>query len=74
MPTPAPDRGYIHNTRLAAAGQPHFPALPPFPDAPRIVLKQHWHRKAHHDPRNRWLRRLVSELFNQESDEWKSPA
>jgi len=46
--------------------------LPPFPDAPRIVLKQHWHRKAHHDPRNQWLRRLVSGLFNQESDEWKT--
>lgn len=44
--------------------------LPPFPDAPRIVLKQHWHRKAHHDPRSRWLRRLVSELFNQDSDQW----
>ncbi len=46
--------------------------LPPFTDAPRIVLKQHWHRKAHHDPRSQWLRRLVSELFNQESDEWKT--
>ncbi len=46
-------------------------ALPPFPDAPRIVLKQHWHRKSHHDPRNQWLRKLISELFNQESDEWK---
>ena len=46
--------------------------LPPFHDAPPIVLKQHWHRKAHHDPRHQWLRRLVSELFNQESDEWKA--
>jgi len=46
--------------------------LPPFADAPRIVLKQHWHRKANHDPRNRWLRLLVSELFTQESDEWKN--
>lgn len=46
--------------------------LPPFPDAPHIVLKQHWHRKAHHDPRNQWLRRVVSDLFNQESDEWKT--
>jgi len=46
--------------------------LPPFADAPRIVLKQHWHRKANHDPRNRWLRVLVSELFTQESDEWKA--
>lgn len=47
-------------------------ALPPFPDAPHIVLKQHWHRKAHHDPRNQWLRKVVSELFNQKSDEWKT--
>ena len=46
--------------------------LPPFPEAPHIVLKQHWHRKTHHDPRNQWLRRLVSELFNQDSDEWKT--
>jgi DNA-binding transcriptional LysR family regulator len=46
--------------------------LPPFPDTPQIVLKQHWHRKAHHDLRNQWLRRLVSELFNQQSDEWKT--
>ena len=46
--------------------------LPPFSDAPRIVLKQHWHRKANHDARNRWLRGLVSELFTQESDEWKA--
>ena len=47
-------------------------ALPPFPEAPRIVLKQYWHRKAHQDPRNQWLRKLVYELFNQESDEWKT--
>jgi DNA-binding transcriptional LysR family regulator len=46
--------------------------LPPFPDAPGIELKQHWHRKVHHDPRNQWLRRLVSQLFNQESDEWRT--
>jgi DNA-binding transcriptional LysR family regulator len=45
-------------------------ALTPFPDAPRIVLRQHWHRRTHHDPRNQWLRRVVSELFNVESDEW----
>jgi hypothetical protein len=45
--------------------------LPPFPDAPRIDLKQHWHRKAHHDGRNQWLRKLVSQLFTQESDEWR---
>jgi hypothetical protein len=44
--------------------------LPPFPDAPRIVFRQHWHRKSHHYPRNQWLRRTVSGLLNQESDEW----
>ena len=48
--------------------------LPPFPDAPRIVLRQHWHRKSHHDPRNQWLRRIVSGFFNQESDEWQGKA
>jgi hypothetical protein len=46
--------------------------LAPMTDAPRIVLKQHWHRKANHDARNRWLRVLVSEIFTQESDEWKA--
>jgi DNA-binding transcriptional LysR family regulator len=35
---------------------------PPF-DAPRIDLKQSWHRKFHHDARNRWLRNLMCELF-----------
>jgi DNA-binding transcriptional LysR family regulator len=35
---------------------------PPF-DPPRIDLKQYWHRKFHHDARNRWLRHLMCELF-----------
>lgn len=35
---------------------------PPFRAKPRIV-KQHWHARFHHDPANRWLRGLVSELF-----------
>lgn len=35
---------------------------PPF-DAPRIDLKQSWHRKFHHDARNRWLRNLMCRLF-----------
>ena len=45
--------------------------LPPALDIPRIVLKQHWHRKAHHDPRNQWLRLMVSNLFSEELDEWR---
>ena len=35
---------------------------PPF-DSPRIDLKQCWHRKYHHDARNRWLRGLMCRLF-----------
>jgi hypothetical protein len=40
-------------------------------DIPRIDLKQHWHRRVHHDPCNKWLRALVAELFNDETDEWR---
>jgi DNA-binding transcriptional LysR family regulator len=42
-------------------------ARPPF-DPPRIDLKQIWHRKFHHDPRNRWLRGLVCGLFQKPLD------
>jgi DNA-binding transcriptional LysR family regulator len=31
---------------------------------PRIAIKQFWHRKLHHDARNRWLRSLVYGLFH----------
>jgi DNA-binding transcriptional LysR family regulator len=30
---------------------------------PRIELKQFWHRKFHHDERSRWLRGIVSRIF-----------
>ena len=56
----------------ASAGTNVKAVLPPFRKAPKIELKQHWHRKAHHDGRNQWLRKLVSQLFTQESDEWKN--
>lgn len=29
-----------------------------------IKIHQYWHERVHHDPVNRWLRRLVSELFS----------
>ena len=45
--------------------------LLPFPDLPQINIKQHWHRRLHHDPRNQWLRSLMARLFSPESDEWK---
>ena len=35
---------------------------PPFV-APRIDLRQTWHRKFHHDVRNRWLRSLICDVF-----------
>jgi DNA-binding transcriptional LysR family regulator len=40
-------------------------------DIPKFDLKQHWHRRYHHDARNRWIRGLVARLFNDEVDEWK---
>lgn len=32
-------------------------------DFPPYAVKQHWHERFHHDPRNRWLRGVVAELF-----------
>lgn len=40
-------------------------------DPPSFDLKQHWHRKYHHEPKIVWLRALVSELFNDTRDEWR---
>lgn len=45
-------------------------AQPPF-DVPGFDLKQHWHRKYHLAPKNRWLRGMVTELFNDAHDEWR---
>jgi len=45
-------------------------ALPPF-DVAGFDVKQHWHRRFHNDPRNRWLRQQVATLFNDETDEWR---
>jgi DNA-binding transcriptional LysR family regulator len=35
---------------------------PPFKAKLRVV-RQHWHSRFHHDPANRWLRNVVSDLF-----------
>jgi DNA-binding transcriptional LysR family regulator len=45
-------------------------ALPPV-DVGSFDVRQHWHRRFHHDPRNRWLRRRIAELFNEATDEWR---
>lgn len=45
------------SAQLRVVGLPFAP--------PRIDLKQSWHRKFHHDQRNRWLRSVVAGLFQQ---------
>lgn len=40
---------------------------------PKFDLRQHWHRRFNNDPKCRWLRSLVSELFNDQEDEWVEP-
>ena len=45
-------------------------AMPPF-DIAGFDVKQHWHRKFDNDPRTRWLREQVANLFNDENDEWR---
>jgi DNA-binding transcriptional LysR family regulator len=54
---PEPLANYFSSVsaRLRVVGLPFEP--------PRIDLKQVWHRKYHHDERNRWLRTLVCRLF-----------
>jgi DNA-binding transcriptional LysR family regulator len=45
-------------------------AQPPM-RTPKIDLKLHWHRNFQRDPKNKWLRELVADLFTDESDEWR---
>jgi len=56
-------------TAFAARGDLKVVA-PLFP-LPRFDLKQHWHRRASKDPRNRWLRSQLAALFNETTDEWR---
>lgn len=51
-------------------GRIEFSIFPlPFP-MPDYAVKQHWHERYHHDPGNRWLRGLISELVesNEETE------
>ena len=46
-------------------GRGEFRILPlPFA-MPDYAVKQHWHERYHHDPGNRWLRGLISELLSE---------
>jgi DNA-binding transcriptional LysR family regulator len=45
-------------------GRGKFRAHPlPF-EMPDYAVKQHWHERYHHDPGNRWLRQLISDLLS----------
>ena len=41
-------------------------------EIPGFDVKQHWHRKFNNDSRNRWIRKQVVQLFNDETDEWRA--
>lgn len=45
-------------------------AQPPL-RTPKIDLKLHWHRNFQRDPKNKWLRDVVADLFTDESDEFR---
>ena len=46
-------------------GRGRFRIFPvPF-ELPDYAVKQHWHERYHHDPGNRWLRGLISELLSE---------
>ncbi len=48
-------------------GRGEFSIFPlPF-KMPDYAVKQHWHERYHHDPGNRWLRGLISELVSEAS-------
>ena len=46
-------------------------AQPPM-RTPRIDLKLHWHVNFQRDPKNKWLREIVADLFTDESGEWRA--
>lgn len=55
--------------RLAQLGALQLLRLPFEP--PSFAVQQHWHRRAQDDPRHRWLRQQMSQLFTEASDEWR---
>ena len=51
---------HIGETLARSAGLKVWPCPIPIPS---FTVKQHWHARYHHDPANRWLRSMCSELF-----------
>lgn len=56
--------------RFARDGRIRLQRLPFQP--PKFSVQQHWHRLVHKDPRSIWLRRQITALFNDASDEWRA--
>lgn len=48
---------------LAFAGYPNVRLIEPPIAFPQFEIKQHWHKRYHHDQANKWLRRLIADLF-----------
>lgn len=42
----------------------------PFPP-PVFAVQQHWHARVDNDPRIGWLRKVIAELFDESTDEWR---
>jgi DNA-binding transcriptional LysR family regulator len=40
-------------------------------DPPSFSVQQHWHRRTHHELKNKWLREQLVRLFDESQDEWK---
>jgi len=49
----------------ALAGTADIKTIKPPINFPPYAVKQHWHERYHHDPRNQWLRSVVAGLFLQ---------
>lgn len=46
-------------------------ALVPLPFRPPVFsVQQHWHRRSHQDPKHKWLRQQIADLFNDQTDRW----
>ena len=47
---------------------PGIRMITPAFEMPVLDVKQHWHRRFHKDPRNKWLRSVLLQIFEQGLD------
>lgn len=40
-------------------------------EPPNFPVQQHWHRRTHHEIKNKWLRTQLAQLFDESQDEWR---